>query len=219
VYKSISNLQGGKYGSHTLVDRTSGTFADDAVDIDTSRFPQLTLVSRKKMWSPSLAPTIRVSHVNTSVGIHTYERSIVVVNVWSSIETMRICKWRSGSASEIMTRLDLIAGGNSSALRVRKSKKERQREREITGSDCRCEGWRCQLEWQRLWRWRLGFSWSPCPPHIYIRADRPPLPKPTSRTSPPIGLIPSMVQSARVGPRESLVIWNKGVNVTSWLRA
>jgi hypothetical protein len=33
-------------------------FVDDEVDVDMSRFPQLTSVSREKMYYPSLAPTI-----------------------------------------------------------------------------------------------------------------------------------------------------------------
>jgi hypothetical protein len=33
-------------------------FVDDEVDVDMSRFPQLTSVSREKMYYPPLAPTI-----------------------------------------------------------------------------------------------------------------------------------------------------------------
>jgi hypothetical protein len=33
-------------------------FVDDEVDVDTSRFPQLTSVSHEKMYYPPLAPTI-----------------------------------------------------------------------------------------------------------------------------------------------------------------
>jgi hypothetical protein len=33
-------------------------FVDDKVDIDTSRFPQLTLVTHEKMYYPPSAPTI-----------------------------------------------------------------------------------------------------------------------------------------------------------------
>jgi hypothetical protein len=41
-----------------LVDQTSGRVFDDEVDEVMSQFPQLTLVSHKKMYYPSLAPTI-----------------------------------------------------------------------------------------------------------------------------------------------------------------
>jgi hypothetical protein len=51
-------------------------FVNDEVDVDTSRFPQLTSVSREKMYYPPLAPTC-----NTSDGIHTYKLGVAALNM------------------------------------------------------------------------------------------------------------------------------------------
>jgi hypothetical protein len=56
--KPRSSLQGGGNGSRTSLIELAEEFVDDEVDVVTSRFPQLTLVSREKMYYPSLAPTI-----------------------------------------------------------------------------------------------------------------------------------------------------------------
>jgi hypothetical protein len=56
--KLKSSLQGGGNWSHTLLIKIVEVFVNDEVDVVMSRFPQLTLVSREKMYSPSPAPTI-----------------------------------------------------------------------------------------------------------------------------------------------------------------
>jgi hypothetical protein len=57
------------------------TFVDDEVDVVVSRFPQLILVSREKMYSPSPAPMIYCRTFNTSDGIHMYKLGVATSNV------------------------------------------------------------------------------------------------------------------------------------------
>jgi hypothetical protein len=56
--KPRSSLQGGGNGLRTSFIELAEEFVGDEDDEVTSRFPQLTLVIRKKMYYPSLAPTI-----------------------------------------------------------------------------------------------------------------------------------------------------------------
>jgi hypothetical protein len=56
--KPRSSLQGGGKGSLTLLIKLVEEFVDDEVDEVMSRFLKLTLVSREKMYYPSLAPMI-----------------------------------------------------------------------------------------------------------------------------------------------------------------
>jgi hypothetical protein len=56
--KPRSNLQGGGNGSHTSLIELAEEFVDDKVDVVTSRFLQLTLVSCEKMYYSPSAPTI-----------------------------------------------------------------------------------------------------------------------------------------------------------------
>jgi hypothetical protein len=56
--KPRSSLQGGGNGSHTPLIKLAEEFVDDEVDVFMIRFPQLTLVSREKIYYPSSAPTI-----------------------------------------------------------------------------------------------------------------------------------------------------------------
>jgi hypothetical protein len=56
--KPISSLQGEGNGSHTSLIELAEEFVDDEVYIVTIRFPQLTSVSREKMYYPPSAPTI-----------------------------------------------------------------------------------------------------------------------------------------------------------------
>jgi hypothetical protein len=56
--KPRSSLQGGSNGSHTSLIELVEEFVDDKVDVVTSRFSQLTSVSRKKMYYPPSAPMI-----------------------------------------------------------------------------------------------------------------------------------------------------------------
>jgi hypothetical protein len=55
--KPRSSLQGGGNRSHTSLVELAEEFVDDEVDVVTSRFPQLTSVSREKIYYPPLAPT------------------------------------------------------------------------------------------------------------------------------------------------------------------
>jgi hypothetical protein len=56
--KPRSSLQGGGNGLHTSLIELAEEFVNDDVDVVTSQFPQLTSVSREKMYYPPLAPTI-----------------------------------------------------------------------------------------------------------------------------------------------------------------
>jgi hypothetical protein len=56
-------------------------FVDDEVNVDTSRFPQLTSVSREKMYYLPSAPTVKCRMCNTYDSIHTYELGIAASNV------------------------------------------------------------------------------------------------------------------------------------------
>jgi hypothetical protein len=56
--KPRSSLQGGNKRSHTSLTKLAEEFVDDKVDEVTSQFPQLTLVSHKKMYYPYSDPTI-----------------------------------------------------------------------------------------------------------------------------------------------------------------
>jgi hypothetical protein len=56
--KPRSSLQGGGNGSRASLIELAEEFVDNEVDEVTSLFPQLTLVSREKMYYPSSAPTI-----------------------------------------------------------------------------------------------------------------------------------------------------------------
>jgi hypothetical protein len=56
--KPRSSLQGKGNGSRTSLIKLAEEFVDDEIDEVTSRFLQVTLVSREKMHYPSSAPTI-----------------------------------------------------------------------------------------------------------------------------------------------------------------
>jgi hypothetical protein len=56
--KPRSSLQGGGNGSRILLIELAKEIVDDKVDVVTSQFPQLTLVSHEKMYCPSSAPMI-----------------------------------------------------------------------------------------------------------------------------------------------------------------
>jgi hypothetical protein len=56
--KPRSSLQGGGNGSHTSLIKLAEEFVDDEIDVVTSRFPQLTSVSREKMYYPPSFPMI-----------------------------------------------------------------------------------------------------------------------------------------------------------------
>jgi hypothetical protein len=58
MLKPRSSFQGGGNGSHTSLIELAEEFVNDEVDVFTSQFPQLTSVSREKMYYPHLAPAI-----------------------------------------------------------------------------------------------------------------------------------------------------------------
>jgi hypothetical protein len=76
-----SSLQGGGNRSHTSLIQLVEEFADDEVDVVTSRFPQLTSVSREKVYYPPSAHTIQCRTCNTFDGIHIYELGVIESNV------------------------------------------------------------------------------------------------------------------------------------------